>query len=208
MPHKVKTRLEGMERIDRSLLARLQGVRCTGSDRRAEAIWSHGTHIAHHSEFERLALANRTRSSETVGPVVTFYHVVISGVRLKAGDDDMVVVCGRCGVGSGYTRRSRVVQIAVGAVIDGWVGQLLICVPTDGHSLITVIGHANLQWPHSIRAIISLVGESGRREGHNSGRFDIEEHGRDYVLESEDEEIHLRASNVLETRRPHLYGLS
>ena len=93
-----------MKRVDCSLLSRLQRVLRARSDGRAKAVWPHGTKVAHHGEFKLLALANRTRCGETVSPITTLWNIMVSSVRPKAGDSDMVVVSGGRGISDGDVR--------------------------------------------------------------------------------------------------------
>lgn len=166
-----------MKRLYRILLARQQRVGRALSDCRAEAVWPHGTKIAHHGELILLALASRTRCCETVSSITALWHVVVSGVRLKAADGDMVIVGGRGGVGDGYVRGSGAVEVAAGAEVNGRLGQLLFRVPTDGHTSITVIGQTNLNGFGILIAIVSFIGESGGGQCQDGGSFEREQHG-------------------------------
>lgn len=77
MPHKVKGRLQRIERLDTGICSRGERVSCTLSHGRAESVLAHRTHVADHGELVRRALARLARSREAVSLITAHGHVVV-----------------------------------------------------------------------------------------------------------------------------------
>src|SRR5689334_9931514 len=99
VPYKFVVRFHRIKRLYRGLLARLQRVLRTRSDRGAEAVWTHGSKVTYHGELKAAAVASETCCCETVGLSAALRPVVVGFVRCKAGEDDVVVIGGRSGIG-------------------------------------------------------------------------------------------------------------
>ena len=62
--------------------------------------------------------------------------------------------------------------------VDGWLGEFLVRIPTDGHASIAIVGKTNLHWLCIFSAFIFDVRKSGCGRGHQNGCFE-KEHGED-----------------------------